>query len=137
MSDRFYTQMADHYKMPVWELNRALWFDKSPERTKLENKAEGIRKPMSESKKKITRIDLNNHLGNMLGVDIQGAKLPMPTLQALVDAVKNNKYKRVAVPSGRLKAPYQAAIIEALGMKVDLDNATVKTMTLFLGAINK
>lgn len=135
MSDRFYSQMADHYKMSHWELKRAFWDEESPERKTLERKAEGKKVSNTSSKKKLTRIDLNNMLTDMLGVDIQGAKLPMPTLEAFVDAVKSKNFKKVEVPTGRLKAPYQAAILEALGGKLDLDNATVKTMTLFLGAI--
>lgn len=137
MSDRFYTQMADHYNMSVTELNRAFWFEDSPERIKLEAKAEGKQVNKSTGKKKITRLDLNKQLTELLGVDIQAAKLPLATLEAFVNAVKKKSYKKVEVPEGRLKAPYQTAIIESLGCKVDLDNATVKTMKLFLEEINK
>lgn len=138
MSDRFYSQMSEHYKMTTWELQRAFWYEDSPERIKLECKAEGKKVSTTTKKKKVTRIDLNNQLTEMLGVDIQGAKLPMPTLEAFVNAVTKGTFiKGVPVPEGRLKAPYQEAVLRAIGTKVDLDNATVKTMTLFLGALNK
>lgn len=137
MSDRFYTQMADHYNMSITDINRAFWFEDSPERVKLEAKAEGKQVNKSTGKKKVTRLDLNNKLTELLGKDIQAAKLPLPTLEAFVSAVKKKSYKKVEVPTGRLKAPYQAAIIESLGTKVDLDNATVNTMKLFLEEINK
>ncbi len=133
MSDRFYTQMAEHYNMAPYELNIALRDLDSPERKKLEKKAGTT---MSKGKK-LTRIDLNNMLTEMLGVNIEGAKLPLNVLEAMLDKVKNKTYKKVEVPEGRLKAPYQAALTECLGVNLDLSTATVKTMKNFLEAINK
>ncbi|CAL5098728.1 Phage protein [Salmonella phage Tennessee] len=133
MSDRFYTQMAEHYNMAPYELNIALRDLDSPERKKLEKKAGTT---MSKGKK-LTRIDLNNMLTEMLGVNIEGAKLPLNVLEAMLDKVKNKTYKKVEVPEGRLKAPYQAALTECLGVNLDLSTATVKCMKNFLEAINK
>ncbi|EJB4242325.1 hypothetical protein MT068_001390 [Salmonella enterica] len=140
MSDRFYTQMADHYNMAPYELNIALRDLDSPERKKIERKAEksiSVKAGTTMSKgKKLTRIDLNNMLAEQLGVNIEGAKLPLNVLEAMLDAVKNKSYKKVEVPEGRLKAPYQAALSECLGVTLDLSTATVKTMKNFLEAIN-
>lgn len=133
MSDRFYTQMAEHYNMAPYELNIALRDLDSPERKKLEKKAGTT---MSKGKK-LTRIDLNNMLTEMLGVNIEGAKLPLNVLEAMLDKVKNKTYKKVEVPEGRLKAPYQAALTECLGVNLDLSTATVRCMKNFLEAINK
>ncbi|CCI88459.1 hypothetical protein BN79_031 [Yersinia phage phiR2-01] len=133
MSDRFYTQMADHYKMAPYELNIALHDLDSPERKLLEKRA-GV--PMSKGKK-LTRIDLNNMLTEKLGVNIEGQKLPLNVLETMLDKVKNKSYKKVTVPEGRLKAPYQEALTECLGVTLDLSTATVKVMKGFLEAINK
>ncbi|QXV80305.1 hypothetical protein bas32_0150 [Escherichia phage IrisVonRoten] len=133
MSDRFYTQMAEHYNMAPYELNIALRDLNSPERKKLEKRAGTT---MSKGKK-LTRIDLNNMLTEMLGVNIEGAKLPLNVLEAMLDKVKNKTYKKVEVPEGRLKAPYQAALTECLGTTLDLSTATVRCMKNFLEAINK
>ena len=133
MSDRFYTQMAEHYNMAPYELNIALRDLDSPERKKLEKKAGTT---MSKGKK-LTRIDLNNMLTEMLGVNIEGAKLPLNVLEAMLDKVKNKTYKKVEVPEGRLKAPYQAALTECLGINLDLSTATVRCMKNFLEAVNK
>lgn len=132
MSDRFYTQMCDHYNMAPYELNIALRDLDSPERKKLEKKAGTT---MSKGKK-LTRIDLNNMLTELLGVNIEGAKLPLNVLEAMLDKVKHKTYKKVEVPEGRLKAPYQAALTQCLGVTLDLSTATVKTMKNFLEAIN-
>ena len=86
--------------------------------------------------KKMTRIDLNNALTKLLGVNIEGQKLSMPTLTTILEKVKAGDVKKVAVPEGRLKKPYQEAIIEAFGEKLDLDTATVKTMKALLESIN-
>lgn len=137
MGERFYKQACDHFNMTANEFCRAFWDQDSPERIKLEAKAEGKQVNKSTGKKKVTRLDLNNQLTQLLGNDIQAAKLPLATLEAFVSAVKKKSYKKVEVPTGRLKAPYQAAIVESLGVKVDLDNATVNTMKLFLEEINK
>ncbi|QXN67643.1 hypothetical protein [Klebsiella phage vB_Kpn_3] len=74
MSDRFYTQMAEHFNIAPYELNIALRDHDSPEYKKLEKKAEGI---MSSKGKKLTRIDLNTMLMEELGVNIEGQKLPL------------------------------------------------------------
>ncbi|AXC42571.1 hypothetical protein HOT66_gp120 [Salmonella phage S147] len=134
MSDRYYTQMANHYNMAPYELNIALRDLDSPERAKLEKKA-GIR--MSSKGKKLTRIDLNTMLMEELGVNIEGQKLPLNVLETMLDKVKKKTYKKVQVPEGRLKAPYQAAVSECLGATLDLSTATVKVMKGFLEAINK
>lgn len=93
MSDRYYTQMANHYNMAPYELNIALRDLDSPERAKLEKKA-GIR--MSSKGKKLTRIDLNTMLMEELGVNIEGQKLPLNVLETMLDKVKRKpirKYK--------------------------------------------
>lgn len=133
MSDRFYTQMAEHYSMAPYELNIALRDLDSPERKKLEKKAGTT---MSKGKK-LTRLDLNKILTELLGTDIEGAKLPLLVLETMIKKVKNKEYKKVEVPEGRLKAPYQEALTECLGVNLDLSTATVKTMKNFLEAINK
>ena len=133
MSDRFYAQMGEHFKMSPMELKVAFWDNESAEWRKLVKKAEG--KTMATAGKKVTRLDINNMITELLGVDIQGAKLPLPTLEAILKVVKNKSYTAVDIPSGRLRAPYQEAMIEALGVEVDLSNTTVKTICLFLGAI--
>ena len=141
MSDRFYTQMAEHFRMPHYELNIALRDHDSPEYKKLENKAEksnGVKVGATMSKgKKLTRLDLNKILTELLGTDIEGAKLPLLVLETMIKKVKNKEYKKVEVPEGRLKAPYQEALIECLGINLDLSTATVKVMRAFLEAINK
>ncbi|WCX68730.1 hypothetical protein [Salmonella phage GSW6] len=86
--------------------------------------------------KKLTRLDLNKMLTELLGVDIEGSKLPLLVLETMIKKVKNKEYKKVEVPEGRLKAPYQEALIECLGVNLDLSTATVKTMKNFLEAIN-
>ncbi len=55
----------------------------------------------------------------------------------MIKKVKNKEYKKVEVPEGRLKAPYQEALTECLGVNLDLSTATVKCMKNFLEAINK
>lgn len=141
MSDRFYSQMGEHFKMTPMELKIALWDKQSAEHDKLVRKAEGgkmvVKKDTpSTKKKKITRLDINNMITELLGVDIQGAKLPLPTLEVILSVIKNKTYKGVNIPEGRLRAPYQEAMLESLGKDVDLSNATVKTICLFLTAIN-
>lgn len=140
MSDRFYTQMAEHFRIPHYELSIALRDHDSPEYKKLEKKAEKsidtkVGASMSKGKK-LTRIDLNKILTELLGTDIEGAKLPLLVLETMIKKVKNKEYKKVEVPEGRLKAPYQEALTECLGVNLDLSTATVKTMKNFLEAIN-
>lgn len=141
MSDRFYTQMAEHFRIPHYELNIALRDHDSTEYKKLEKKAEksnGVKVGATMSKgKKLTRLDLNKMLTELLGVDIEGAKLPLLVLETMIKKVKNKEYKKVEVPEGRLKAPYQEALIECLGINLDLSTATVKVMRAFLEAVNK
>ncbi|WJE88410.1 hypothetical protein [Klebsiella phage Kpn02] len=132
MSDRFYTQMCEHFKVAPYELNIALRDHESPEFKKIAKKSEGV---MSNGKK-MTRIDLNNALTELLGVNIEGQKLSMPTLTTILAKVKAGDVKKVAVPEGRLKKPYQEAVMEAFGEKLDLDTATVKTMKTLLESIN-
>lgn len=141
MSDRFYAQMGEHFKMTPMELKIAFWDDQSAECKKLERKAEGrtmitTKDKATTKKKKVTRLDLNNMITELLGVDIQGAKLPLPTLEAILKVVKNKTYSPEDIPEGRLRAPYQEAMTSSLGVEVDLSNATVKTICLYLGAIN-
>ncbi|ATS94011.1 hypothetical protein P13BB106kb_p027 [Pectobacterium phage DU_PP_V] len=118
MSDRFYMQQAAHFKVSHAELTISL--------------REGI--PMSS--KRVTRIDLNKELTGLLGTNIEGQKLSMPTLGKIVEVVKANKCTKVKVPEGKLKQPYIEAVCTCLGTTVDLDSATVKVMKAFLEAIN-
>lgn len=141
MSDRFYAQMGEHFKMSPMELKIAFWDEQSAEHDKLVRKAEGKKMVTTKDttvakKKKITRLDLNNMITEHLGVDIQAAKLPLPTLETILKVVKNKTYRGVNIPSGRLRAPYQEAMTESIGVEVDLSNTTVKTICLFLQAVN-
>lgn len=133
MGDRFYNQMASYYKISISELNIALRDHESPEYKSLEKKANTT---MSKGKK-VTRLDLNNELTELLGVNIEGQKLPMLVLEVMVKHVKAKNLVKVSVPNGRLKAPYIEAVQTALSNdKLDLSTATVKTMKAFLEAIN-
>ena len=90
MSDRFYTQMCEHFKVAPYELNIALRDHESPEFKKIAKKSEGV---MSNGKK-MTRIDLNNALTELLGVNIEGQKLSMPTLTTILAKVKAGDVKK-------------------------------------------
>ncbi|AFQ22196.1 hypothetical protein My1_037 [Pectobacterium phage My1] len=118
MSDRFYHQQATFFKVSPAELTISL--------------REG--RPMS--KKRVTRIDLNNEITEILGTNIEGQKLSMPTLEKILEVLKSGRYKKVTMPSGKLKQPFKEAVCEALGVTVDLDSATIKNMKTLLEAIN-
>lgn len=133
MSDRFYTQMCDYYKITPNELNIALRDHESPEYKKLEKKA-GVQ--MSNGKK-LTRIDYNNMITELLGTNIEGSKLPLMVLETMHKKIKDKSFVKVEVPEGRLKQPYIQAVTECLGTTMDLSTATVKVMKGFLEAINK
>lgn len=119
MSDRFYMQQAAYFKVSPAELTLSL--------------REG--KPMS--KKRVTRMDLNKELAELLGTNIEGQKLSLPTLEKLLEVVKKKSYNKVEMPEeGKLKQPYIEAMHSCIGSTVDLDSATVKVMKAFLEAIN-
>lgn len=120
MSDRFYAQMGKHFDMAPWELQVALRDEKSDLRKTLEKK----------SMPKVTRKELSVELSDLLGVEINATKLPMNTLQAVVESFRNKKAKQVEMPTGRLKAPYVEALHVALNFKspVDFSTATVALM---------
>lgn len=131
MSDRFYTQMADHFSMAPWELNIALRDSESPQFKSLEKKC----------MPKVTRKELNTELNSLLGKSITATKLPMPTLQVVVDKCKSGKLVKVPMPSGRLKAPYIEALHTALNVSskepLDFSTATVALMKEILEGINE
>ncbi|QFR57636.1 hypothetical protein CPT_Slocum_056 [Serratia phage Slocum] len=129
MSDRFYKQMSEHYKVAPWELANAL-------RDHNELYYELGRQSMGKSKK-VTRKDISEEISAILGQEIELGKLPMLTLEVMVKALKTRNIKPQEVPNGRLKAPFIKAVHDAIGVEVDLSTATVKIMSQFLELIKE
>jgi hypothetical protein len=130
MSDRYYMQMAEKTKMAPWELQIALRDEDSPFRLQLEKSLMG---------KKVTRQDLVKELEELLNAELDPntGKLPLLSLENTVKAVKTKTTVKVEIPNGRLKAPYIEALRAAIPYPLELDTATVKTMTTLLNALNK
>lgn len=136
MSDRYYMQMAEYANLTTSQLNAALRDKESSEYKKLLKKVEGT-KVTTTKKKKVTRIDLNKQLAELLECDIEGAKLPLIVLETMIKRVSERDCKVVSIPEGRLKAPYQEAVCECLHTNLDLSTATVKVMKSFLQAVKE
>lgn len=126
MSDRFYSQMCQHYDITPWELNLALWFPESDEHNKL------VRKSMP----KVTRKDLAKQFKEITSTDIDISKLPLATALDVVDFVNKGKKVELDMPDGRRKDPYISVLQDILG-KLDFSTATVAVMKGILEVIKK
>lgn len=126
MSDRFYSQMCQHYDIAPWELNLALWFPESDEYNKL------VRKSMP----KVTRKDLAKQFKDITSTETDISKLPLATALDVVDFVNKGKKVSFEMPTGRLKEPYVKTLQDILG-KLDFSTATVKTMQGILEVIKE
>lgn len=130
MSDRYYAQMSDKTNLSPWELQIALRDEDSIFRKQLEKSLMG---------KKVTRKDLVEELETIFGSELDPgtSKLPLLSLENILKSVKAKKTIKVEMPTGRLKAPYIKALSEAVGMPLELDTVTVKTMVAILENLNK
>ena len=126
MSDRFYSQMCQHYDIAPWELNLALWFPESDEYNKL------VRKSMP----KVTRKDLAKQFKEITSTDIDISKLPLATALDVVDFVNKGKKAEFDMPEGRRKDPYITVLQDILG-KLDFSTATVAVMKGILEVIKQ
>lgn len=130
MSDRYYAQMSDKTNLAPWELQIALRDEDSIFRKQLEKSLMG---------KKVTRKDIVEELETIFGssLDAGTTKVPLLSLENILKVVKAKKVNKVEMPTGRLKAPYMKALSDAIGMPLEMDTVTVKTMTALLENLNK
>lgn len=126
MSDRFYSQMCQHYDIAPWELNLALWFPESDEHNKL------VRKSMP----KVTRKDLAKQFKDITSTETDISKLPLATALDVVGFVNKGKKVSFEMPTGRLKGPYISVLQNILG-KLDFSTATVAVMKGILEVIKQ
>lgn len=128
MSDRFYQQQADFFKLAPWELVRAQMYPESNEAKRLNKAATPTR----------NKKELSDYFVQSTGIDVDLTKLKVPTLTSIVEALDYGVNDNIPIPTGRLKAPYIKCIRDLIGdPTLDLDSGTIAIFNAIIKGIVK